>query len=461
MRFSKLAAVTGGTVYNTDNVEQSFTGVAIDSRAVKEKQLFVAIRGEVNDGHDFINAAIAAGASGIIAEYAWPGLEHVRGEVPVIAVPSSHEAMLTLAATYRDSLTARMVGITGSNGKTTTKELTYHLLNAVTTDVYRSPGNLNNLFGVPLSLFAVPQKTTVAVMELGISTELEMPRLAQIVRPDLVAITNVGPSHLQFLDSIESVARAKLELVRKADAEVPVIINCDDPILVEHTRAIRRDFITFALDHEADFTVDAMDRQGVDGTIVTIDGHSFKLPLPGRHQASNLLAAYAIVRTLGYKFDDVATESIPLATAPMRGQVVKHGGVTFVTDCYNANPESVKAGLQIFFTLPTSGRRIVVLGDMLELGHEAERYHREVGRLLSTCDFDLAVMVGPLSRQIHDELSAAGKDKSSCRHFEDAASCAAELSRYFREDDLVYVKASRAIGLEAVIDAVGKSEGDT
>ncbi len=460
MRFSKLAAVTGGTVYNTDNVEQSFIGVAIDSRAVKEKQLFVAIRGEVNDGHDFIAAAIAAGASGIIAEYAWPGLEHVRGEVPVIAVPNSHEAMLTLAAAYRDSLTARMVGITGSNGKTTTKELTYHLLNAVTTDVYRSPGNLNNLFGVPLSLFAVPQKATVAVMELGISTELEMPKLAQIVRPDLVAITNVGPSHLQFLDSIESVARAKLELVRTADAEIPVIINGDDPILVEQTRAIRRDFITFALDHEADFTVDAMDPQGVDGTIVTIDGHSFKLPLPGRHQASNLLAAHAIVRTLGYKFDDVATESIPLATAPMRGQVVKHGGVTFVADCYNANPESVKAGLQTFFALPVSGRRIVVLGDMLELGQNAGEYHREVGRLLSTYNFDLAVMVGSLARQINDELSAAGKDRRSCRHFEDAASCAAELSRYFRDDDLVYVKASRGVGLEAVIDAVARSEGD-
>ena len=460
MRFSKLAAVTGGTVYNTDNVEQSFTGVAIDSRAVKEKQLFVAIRGEVNDGHDFINAAIAAGASGIIAEYAWPGLEHIRGEVPVIAVPNSHEAMLTLAAAYRDSLTARMVGITGSNGKTTTKELTYHLLNSVTTDVYRSPGNLNNLFGVPLSLFAVPQKTKVAVLELGISTELEMPKLAQIVRPDLVAITNVGPSHLQFLDSIESVARAKLELVRTADAEIPVIINGDDPILVEQTRAIRRDFITFALDHEADFTVDAMDPQGVDGTIVTIDGHSFKLPLPGRHQASNLLAAHAIVRTLGYKFDDVATESIPLATAPMRGQVVKHGGVTFVADCYNANPESVKAGLQTFFALPVSGRRIVVLGDMLELGQNAGEYHREVGRLLSTYNFDLAVMVGSLARQINDELSAAGKDRRSCRHFEDAASCAAELSRYFRDDDLVYVKASRGVGLEAVIDAVARSEGD-
>lgn len=460
MRFDKLAAITGGTVYNTAVAERIFTGVAGDSRAVVPGQLFVAIRGERNDGHDFINDAIAAGASGIIAEYDWPGLAHVRGDVAVVAVPNSHEAMLALATAYRDRLTARFVAITGSNGKTTTKELTYHLLSAVTSPVYRSPGNLNNLFGVPLALFGVPQDASEVVLELGISTELEMPRLARIVRPDLIAITNVGPSHLKFLDSIESVARTKLELVRAAADDVPVIINGDDRILVEQTKASGRDFITFALDRETDFTVDAVEPLGFEGTAVTIEGHRFHLPLVGRHQVGNLLAAYAIVRTLGFNFDDIDTEAIALTTAPMRGQIVVHHGVTFLSDCYNANPESVKAGLQAFFSLPALSRRIVVLGDMLELGRETARYHRQIGRQLADCDFDLAALVGPLARGIYDDLLSAGRDETTCLHFTDAASCAEELGERFAAGDLVYVKGSRGVGLEVVIDRFAEHGGE-
>jgi len=459
LQFDKLAAITGGTIYNTDVAQRSFTGVAGDSRNVGPGQLFVAIRGERNDGHDYIDDAIAAGASGLVVEYDWPGLTHVRGDVAVIAVPNSHEAMLSLAAAYRDRLTGPIVAITGSNGKTTTKELTFHLLNAVTSPVYRSPGNLNNLFGVPLALFGVPQNAAAVVLELGISTEQEMPRLARIVRPDLVAITNVGPSHLEFLSSVESVAQAKLELVRSAAESVPVIINGDDDILVEQTRATGRSFKTFALDREADFSVDSIEPLGLDGTAVTIDGRRFALPLIGRHQVANLLAAYAIVRTLGFSFDNIDTESIALSTAPMRGQIVVHRGVTFLSDCYNANPDSVTAGLQSFFSLSATGRRTVILGDMLELGAKSERYHRQIGRQLAEHEFDLAVFVGPMSHATYEELLSAGRDASHCLHFKDAASCAERVNEFLAESDFVYIKASRGVGLEVVIDRyAGKGE---
>ncbi|MDH3889709.1 MAG: UDP-N-acetylmuramoyl-tripeptide--D-alanyl-D-alanine ligase [candidate division Zixibacteria bacterium] len=460
MRFDNLAAITGGTVYNTDNAARTFAGVGIDSRSITAGQLFVAIRGEHNDGHDFITAAVDAGATGIVAEQTWPGLQNVRGDVAVVAVNNSHQAMLTLAADYRDKLDARIIGITGSNGKTTTKELTYHLLAAVTPDVYRSPGNLNNLYGVPLALFAIDPNTKHAVLELGISTTTEMPKLAEIVRPDVVAITNVGPSHLQFLDTVESIACAKLDLVRDADPGVPLVINADDTILMKQAMLVRDNPITFALDSEADFSVDQVEPNGVDSTNVTIEGYKFRLPLAGRHQVANLLGAYAIVRTLGFDFEDVDTENIQLSTAPMRGQTVEHAGITFVSDCYNANPASVRAGLEAFFALPAASRRIVVLGDMLELGREAEKYHREVGELLAQHEFDLAALVGPLSKHTFDSLVGTGIELSRLRHHPDAASCAVELGAYFMANDFVYVKASRGVGLEAVIHAVAHQGED-
>ena len=447
-------------MYNTDNAARSFAGVSIDSRAVVAGQLFVAIRGEHNDGHDFIKAAIEAGAVGIVAEQTWPELQNVRGDVAVVAVNDSHEAMLTLAGNYRDNLDAHFIGITGSNGKTTTKELTYHLLAAVTSDVYRSPGNLNNLYGVPLALFAIGKNTKYAVLELGISTDKEMPKLAEIVRPDLVAITNVGPSHLQFMDSVESVARAKLELVRSADDSVPLVVNADDSILMKQAMLVRDNLITFALDNKADFRVDSIEPDSLDSTNVTIEGYRFLLPLSGRHQVSNLLAAYAIVRTLGFNFENIDTANIQLSTAPMRGQIVKHRGVTFVSDCYNANPASVRAGLEAFFALPKMSRRIVVLGDMLELGHDAQKHHEEIGELLSQWEFDLVALVGPLSKHTYNYLINADIESTKLRHYTNAKTCAMDLEGLFRADDLVYVKASRGIGLEVVIEMMAHDGED-
>lgn len=458
LRFDKLAAITSGTLYNTEEASRSFSGVTIDSRADCDGKLFVALRGPHHDGHDFIAAAVDTGASGIVAEYSYPGLERIPGRVPVVAVDNSHEAMLTLAARYRNTCRARFVAITGSNGKTTSKELAYLLLNAVETNCYRSPGNLNNLFGVPLALLGVPAETAVAVLELGISTKSEMPRLSEIVHPHLIAVTNVGPSHLEFFDSIEDVARAKLELVRQADADVPVIVNADDSILINEMSKIRNDFVTFGLDSSATFFPDKMEITDSGETLVTIEDNSFRLPLMGRHQVSNLLVAYAICRTLGYNFDNIDTEDIVLTTAPMRGQRVTLGGIDFVVDCYNANPPSMMAGLEAFFTLNSPGRRVLILGDMLELGHDATRYHREVGEMLAPKDFDLGLFVGPLSKSVADVIKAKGVPSSKVQHFETAQECAVTVKDTLQPEDLVYLKASRGVGLEVVLDRFGRGE---
>lgn len=458
LRFAQLAAWTGGTLRGSDNGDKSFAGVAIDSRLVRPGELFIAIRGENHDGHDFIGHAVSNGAAAVLSESAYPGPGRMGEDIAVVSVVDSHEAMLRLAGNYRDSLDARFVGITGSNGKTTTKEFAYRLIGTVEENTYGSPGNFNNLYGVPLALFSVAKEAKVAVLELGISTAAEMPRLADMVHPELIAITNIGPSHLQFLDSVEAVARTKLELVRRADPSVPVILNADDPLLMQEARKIREDFVTFSLERNADYRVESIARDESGTTVVTIQGDTFRLPLIGKHQVYNLLAAYAVFRTLGYDFANVDTADISLDTAPMRGQRLDKNGITFIADCYNANPESVEAGLEAFFQIPTDGRRVVILGDMLELGTEAETYHRAVGEILARREFELAVTVGPLSEHIMNEATSSGKPRDIFRHFEDARAAARAAAEYLQKGDFVFIKGSRGIGLEAVLDALDGCE---
>jgi len=458
LRFDQLTAITGGTLYNTANASRSFRGVSIDSRSTKADELFFAIRGVRNDGHDFIDQAIQKGASGIVVEFTYQKLDHIRGDVAVVAVHNSHEAMIKLAKNYRETSRARFVAITGSNGKTTTKELAIGLINAVEEHAYYSPGNLNNLYGVPLALFAMPADTMVAVIELGISTPGEMTRLAEVVHPDVIVITNVGPSHLEFLDSVEAVARAKLELVKAASEDVPVIVNADDTVLMAEVQKLRGDLITFAVDNEADVTPESIKRDDPGATLVTIDSHTFRLPLVGKHQVYNLLAAYAAFCTLGLTFENYNTLSLSLGTAPMRGQIVQKNGIIFFADCYNANPDSVKAGLEAFFETPGGKRRIVILGDMLELGASGAAYHREIGHVLSKHSFDLAVFVGDLSKHAMREVLSSGIEEHKVRHYDNSQECARSMAEYFRENDFVFVKASRGIGLEAVIDAVEQIE---
>jgi len=459
LRFDQLAAVTGGRLYHAEGAGAVFRGVSIDSRTLTRGELFVAIRGASLDGHRYIDQALQRGAAGIVAEFSYPELDGIPGTVPMVAVENSHEAMIALAVQYRHAVNARYVGITGSNGKTTTKELTWRLLQAVEPKSYRSPGNLNNLYGVPLALFGIPQDCRVAVLEMGISTEVEMPRLSEIVRPDVAVVTNVGATHLEFLGTVQAVAKAKLELVRSSAVDVPVIVNADDSILMAEVKRLSRPTVTFALDADADFRADSFEKEDSGSTRVVIEDHRFDLPLAGRHQVYNLLAAYTVCRTLGYSFDGIDTAAIELATAPMRGQIVEKAGVRFLVDCYNANPENVRAGLDGFAGITGHGRRVVVLGDMLELGEESEKFHEEVGRSLAAHRIDLAIFVGPLAARMLEAAAEAGMDRARLIHFKSAEPGAAAFAGLLQKGDLVYLKGSRGVGLELMLnrfDSFGK-----
>jgi UDP-N-acetylmuramoyl-tripeptide--D-alanyl-D-alanine ligase len=458
LRFDQLAAVTAGTLYNTESAAQLFSGVSIDSRTLNQGELFIAIPGERYDGHDFIPAALQRGAAGVVARSTWPRLNQVPGTVPVVAVENPHQAMLRLAGEYRRSLSTRFIGITGSNGKTTTKEMTHALLGAVTPRAFGSPGNLNNLYGVPLALFRMPEETEAAVLELGISTKEEMPILADLVCPDVAVFTNVGPSHLHNFKTVAGVARAKLELARRAPESSTALVNADDEVLMSEAKSLKREIVTFGL-NSARWSPDEVALESEGRTVVVMEGRRFILETPGRHHVYNFLAAYAAVRELGYVFDKIDTESIRFKTAPMRGQIVEHQGIRFVVDCYNANPESVRAGLEAFATIPNEGRRIIVLGDMLELGEESVAWHHRVGELLAEYDFAEVVMVGPRSRRILRGAYEAGVPSGRLHHFRNVETAINRLWNELCEGDLVYLKASRGIGLEAVLEAFANPGG--
>lgn len=452
--------MTGGTLLSAEKATQQFAGVSIDSRALSPGSLFVALRGQTTDGHRYIQQAIEKGAAGILSELSWPHLEELRQQTAVVAVRDSHEAMMLLAEKYRDMSEARFVGITGSNGKTTTKELTYRLVGAVEEHVYRSPGNFNNLYGMPLAIFGMPEDTRVAVMEMGISIPGEMTRLTQMVKPNVICITNIGPSHLQFLKSVEGVAQAKLEMVKASPADTPVIINADDTVLTAETGRIRKDVITFGVLNEATYRPSSVTTEDDGITIVEIDGKRFRLPMFGRHHVYNLLAAYAVTRTCGYDLSSVDTESIPLATAPMRGEVMAIGGATIIADCYNANPDSVRSALKSFEEMPAGRSRVIVLGDMLELGDSEEKYHRDIGVILAGMVFDRLVLVGPRCRTTYGAAIEAGVPREKTVYYADAASCAADVNTFFETGTLALVKGSRGIGLEKIITAWKTLHGD-
>lgn len=458
MSFEELAWGVQGRLLSGERGKAKFTGVSIDSRTIKEGQLFIAIRGEKNDGHAYIEKAIDAGASGVIADSRFGGSQVISEHAPFVVVEDTHVAMIKLAQNYRKSHPVKIIGITGSNGKTTTKEFAYELLRAVEPTAYRSAGNLNNLYGAPLALLSMPQNCQAAAIEMGISTKGEMSKLTNIVNPNVALITNVGPSHLEFLSSVEEVAVAKLEMVTALPAEIPLVINADNELLYKEARRVTKNIVTFAIHNEADFKPDSVAATDK-GSRVTIEHNIFQVNIFGGHAVSNLLAAYAACRTLGYDFSNMDCAKINLSPASMRGEIVEKSGIKIINDAYNANPESVQAGLEAFKVNPALGRRILILGDMLELGERAEKYHRELGNSLADFDFAFAIVVGEWSRAVLEGARQAGISAGKLRSFRNSEEAAFGIGELIKTGDVVYVKGSRGVELEKIIEKIGERGG--
>jgi UDP-N-acetylmuramoyl-tripeptide--D-alanyl-D-alanine ligase len=431
-------------------------GVATDSRDVQPGDLFVALVGEHHDGHAFVDAARAAGAGALLVSRvpaADPG-------VPVFTVPDTLEALGRLAQWWRRRCGLRLVAVTGSNGKTTTKEMIAAVLTAEAGDrrqVLVTPGNFNNFVGLPLTLLGARPEMTLGVVELGMNAPGEIDHLARLAEPEVGLVTNVAAAHLARFDGVEGVARAKAELWGRLAENACAVVPADDPRLV--ALAAER-FSGLTLRFGADVRVVSALPDGERGLRVTLAAANatfeVALPLLGRHNALNAAAAAAACLALGLGLDVLREGLARTAALPHRGHLLRVGGLTVLDDCYNANPASVRAGVQTLADLPGSGRLGAVVGDMLELGDAAEALHRSIGADLVAGGVSVVVGVGPLAAALCDGAREAGA--LEVEHVASAAAAARFARAHLAPGDRLLVKGSRGMGLEAVVDALGERD---
>jgi UDP-N-acetylmuramoyl-tripeptide--D-alanyl-D-alanine ligase len=385
----------------------SVTGMQIDSRRIEEGDLFVAIGG----GTDFVAHALARGAAAAL--------------VPA----DEHEALAAISGAVRDRSTARVVGITGATGKTTTKDILAALCSPHLRTV-ASEGNFNNELGVPLTLCRIDRDTELCIVEMGMRGLGQIAYLASFARPDVALITNIAPVHLELVGTIENVAKAKAELV-EALPPGGIAVVPEEPLLEPYLRS--------DIDVRRFGTIRELGRYRVGGREISVETN-YRAP----HQLQNTLAALTVCDALGVPLPDGGT--LEVAFSPLREEVLElDGGVTLINDCYNASPASMRAALEHLAELAGDRRRVAVLGEMAELGEEAKVFHREVGEEVARSGVAVLVAVGPLA-----EGYAAAADGVETRSVGDAQAAADTVSELLRPGDVVLVKGSRAVGLEAV-----------
>jgi UDP-N-acetylmuramoyl-tripeptide--D-alanyl-D-alanine ligase len=433
--------------------EPLVTSVVTDSRAATAGALFVALPGERVDGHDFVLDACSRGAVGAV-------VSRPVGPLPtdrfLIQVPETVAALGALARYYRSLLSATVIGVTGSNGKTTTKEMVAHLL-AANAVVVKAPKSFNNFIGVPLTLLSIEPQTDFAVLELGTSAPGEIRRLATIARPHIGVITNIGPTHLEYLGNVAGVAKAKAELLDVLGEEGTAVLNWDDDWCRRVAPKAVGKLVTFGLTTEADVFATGIVQEPRRFRFLLNGVQEVVLPVAGIHNLSNALAAAAVARRAGLNQADIAGRFADFRLPSMRLEEVVLGEVTFINDAYNANPVSMSAALSEFARREAAGRKLFVAGDMKELGPESARYHRELGLRVAAHHLDRLFAVGEFAGEVVAGAVAGGFPVEAAQAFATVDELVSALLMEVRAGDAVLVKGSRAMQLERVIEAARES----
>ncbi|MEO8439009.1 MAG: UDP-N-acetylmuramoyl-tripeptide--D-alanyl-D-alanine ligase [Spartobacteria bacterium] len=436
----------------------TITNVSTDSRTTVPGALFVALRGDNFDGHRFVEQAAQRGAAGAIVEGKWTG--KTPPNFPLLRVPDTLLAYQQIAAQYRRSLGIKVVAITGSNGKTSTKDFTASVL-AHRFRVGKTEGNFNNHVGLPRTMLEATRRDEIGVWEIGMNHPGEIAPLAQLARPDIAIITNIGIAHLEFLGTREAIAREKGELAAALGAEGTLILNRGDEFADAIAARTSARVIFAGIDSgEVQAREIVQTAEGAEFTV--LEGahrcHAV-LPVPGLHMVQNALLAIAAGRVFGLSLEQCAAG---LAAAPVtkaRLQIKNIAGIQFIDDSYNANPDSTKAALRTLAELETDGQRIAVLGNMAELGAESAQGHREVGEVAASLGIDRLVSLGQGSAPIADAARAAGLANSST--LATAAEVADLLCDTARPGDLVLIKGSRSARTEQVLEEFAQRQMET
>lgn len=448
-----IARACGGTYKGPADIRNTeVTAVTTDSRKVEKGCLFVPMKGERADGHDFIPQVMEAGALVTLTEHA----DGMPAGCPYILVASCAEAIQDIAGFYRREMNIPVVGITGSVGKTSTKEM----IAAVLSQKYRvlkTLGNFNNNLGLPLTVFRITDEDEIAVLEMGISHFGEMTRLAETAEPDTMVITNIGTCHLEFLGSRDGVFKAKTESFDYVKQDGTVILNGDDDKLAQVKEVHGRRPVFYGMNPGFRIYAEDIRPLGIKGIAcrIVVDDEPFEvtIPSPGMHQVMNAMAAAAVGAAYGLTVEEIRRGIESLKTLDGRFHILEGGRYTVIDDCYNANPMSMKASLQVLGDTP--GRKIAVLGDMGELGPTEKELHYEVGKETASLPIDAFLIVGSLAKEIGRGLKD-GQTKAEIHAYNSVGDLLPVLPALMQEGDTVLVKASHFMKFEQIVEALTK-----
>lgn len=443
LNIEEIITATGGKVIYGNSY--TFTGVSIDSRTIKGGELFIALRGSRFDGHNFLHEALEMGSGAIVN---FPPADPVRGKT-IIYVRNTLNALQDIAHYVRMKRNIPAIGITGTNGKTTTKELVASIL-STRYRVLKNTGNLNNHIGLPLSITKLSDEDEVVVLEMGASAPGDIRQLCEIATPDYGVVTNIGPGHLEGFGSLEMVRQTKLELLETVKT---VSVNTDDMFLMEGISGFGGKIITFGIDNKADvFAKDInLAEKGSRFLLCIRNGSCIEVNfnMAGKFNIYNALAAASIGHAFNIDPMDIKRGIESFMGVPMRLEIKELFGATVISDIYNANPASMEEAVKELVRLK-KGRAIAVLGDMLELGSYAEEAHRKLGRWMSELPLDVFIAVGPIMAAAADEFSAASEQSFSVDSAADARKILLDICR---EGDTILVKGSRGMEMEKVLGA--------
>jgi UDP-N-acetylmuramoyl-tripeptide--D-alanyl-D-alanine ligase len=424
-------------------------GYSIDSRTVGAGQLFFAVKGERLDGHDFVGQALEKGA--VAAVVRKDQLSGYPAQIHLLAVDDTLVALQSLAASVRKLWGKPLIAVTGSAGKTTTKEAIAHVLSA-RFRVLKSEGNFNNHFGLPLMLLKLQPEYDVAVIEMGMSHAGEIRALAKIAQPEVGVVTNVAAVHLEFFDSLAGIARAKYELIESLPSNGTAVLNADDEYVSQFGRGFKGKVLLYGTHATASVRAENIDPKGAQGTefdvVIGDTRERATLPLVGEHNILNALAAVAVGVERGLRLVEAVAALASLTPADKRGQVLQVGNIMVINDCYNSNPKALEAMVDALTAMPAK-RRVVVAGEMLELGPAGEEMHRRAGEHIAQRKIDVLIGVRGLARPLADAARQAGVQAIFVESPEEAGEW---LARETREGDVVLLKASRGVKLEKALE---------
>ena len=450
MSLREIALACGGQYFgDSAMLDLQVTGVAIDSRKIEEGYLFIPIKGERVDGHSFITQVMEKGAFCTLSEQALKGASH-----PYILVQSCKQALKDLAEHYRKALGIPVMGITGSVGKTSTKEMIASVLSQK-YKVLKTEGNFNNEIGLPLTVFQIREDHEVAVLEMGINHFEEMHRLAKVARPDICVITNIGICHLENLIDRDGVLKAKTEMFDYMQPGAKIVLNGDDDKLITVKEREGLSPLYFGLSNEMDAYADHIQSLSLKGTSCTLHLGQAKvetvIPIPGKHMVYNALAGAMVGHQLGLSMEQIKAGIESLAPVSGRNHLIESDSLMILDDCYNANPVSTEASIDVLAIADT--RKVAILGDMFELGEQEKELHYEVGEHAAQKEIDVLVAIGDLSA--NTAKGASGK-KTAVFHFETKAEFLSKAEEILKKGDTVLVKASHGMQFPEIVEELQK-----